>query len=82
MSQVLSSKDGVLARRRHRCCLCGEAIQAGERYDSRKGVNSDGFWTMRMHPECQDYESPETVPWDWYEDVSEPAFTRPAKATS
>lgn len=84
MSTMLSFKDGVKARKKHRCCLCGESIAVGEIHDTRTGVDGgDGFWTMRMHPECQAYEqSPKMrdllYDSDWYEDVSEPAFARAA----
>ena len=82
MSTCLSSKEGVKAAKQHRCCLCGERIVVGQLHDTRTGVaEGDGFWTMRMHPECHRYEqSPEMhrklSDWDWYEDVSEPAFER------
>lgn len=77
MSETLAFRDGVKARKRHRCVLCGEAIVAGDLYDIRTGVNSDGFWTMHMHPECHEIEHG-NVDSDWYEDCSEPAFERPA----
>lgn len=84
MSQVLGSREGVKARKRHQCCLCGEAILPGDFYDSRQGVNSDGWWTMHMHPECHTHEQIRgTVDPDWYEDTGgEPAFERPKKAKS
>lgn len=82
MSAVLSFKDGVKARKAYRCCLCGEGIGAGDLYDVRRGVNSDGRWTMHMHPECHAEE--QRLPWRerewWYEDVSEPLFERPKRA--
>lgn len=77
MSTCISSKDGVIARKQHRCVLCGEPILVGDKYDQRNGVGDDGFWSVRMHPECHAYESNDTVDPDWYEDVSEPAFERP-----
>ena len=81
MSWYVSSKDGVKARRPHRCDLCGERIAIGELYDTRSGVSEgDGFSTMHMHPECHAHESHETVDPDWYEDISEPAFERPCGA--
>lgn len=77
MSSVLSSQNGVRARKKHHCCLCGEPVPAGTLYDKRAGVGSDGFWTMHMHPECHAYEkSPGVVDSEWYEDVSFPAFDR------
>ncbi len=78
MSTLLSSKEGVKARKLHRCCLCGQRIAVGESHDTRTGVG-DGMWTMRMHPECHRYEqTPEMrrALADWYEDVSDPAFER------
>jgi len=77
MSTCLSSKDGVKARKPHRCCLCGQRIDAGELYDARTGVGDGCMWTMKMHPECHAYEQKDgVVDPDWYEDVSDPAFER------
>lgn len=77
MSTYLSSKDGVKARKPHRCCLCGERINVGDTQDTRTGVGDGVMWTMHMHPECHAYEKETgTVDPDWYEDVSEPAFER------
>jgi hypothetical protein len=77
VSYSLSSKDGVKARKRYRCCLCGEGIEAGELHDTRSGIQAgDGWWTMRMHPGCHAYESRKTVDPEWYEDISDPAFRR------
>lgn len=77
MSQVLSSKNGVKARKQCRCCLCGERINVGDIKDVRSGVDSGDMWTMNMHPECHKYETDSgTFDTDWYEDVSDPAFKR------
>lgn len=78
MSTCLSSKNGVKARKRYRCCLCGEGIDVGEIHDTRTGVvDGDGFWTMRIHTECHAYEQkPGVVDPSWYEDIMEPAFKR------
>ncbi len=77
MSWALSSKNGVRSRKPKRCCLCGEIIAVGELKDTRSGVSDGSFWTMHMHPECHAYERrPGTVADDWYDDISEPAFTR------
>ncbi len=74
---VISSNNSVKARKKHVCSLCGEHILPGEVYCTRTGVEEgDGFWTMRMHAECEAYESPQTVDPEWYEDISEPAFYR------
>ncbi len=85
----LSSRDGVKARKPYRCALCGEKIAVSELHDTRKGVEpGDGFWTMRMHPECHNYEAngkrynkysgrhEPVVDRDWYEDACDPAFER------
>jgi hypothetical protein len=88
MSTYLSSKNGVKARKPHRCCLCGARIAVGEIHDTRTGViEGDGFWTMRMHPDCHLFEQHGkridyagrtvcVVDPDWYEDTSDPAFDR------
>ena len=76
MSICLSSKEGVVARKRHHCAFCFEPILPGDKYDQRKGVApGDGHWTMHMHPECHAYEDT-AMDADDYEDMSEPSFTR------
>lgn len=89
MSAVcLSTRNAVTARKPHRCDLCGERIHSGTLHDTRTGVvEGDGFWTMRMHPECHRYEQHgrrkdwrgdlvRVVDPDWYEDIHDPAFER------
>ncbi len=78
MSVCLSSQQGVKARKPHHCALCGERIEVGALYDRRSGVSSGDMWTMHMHVECHAFEiSPvKPVDEDWYEDVSDPAFSR------
>ncbi len=77
MSVCLSSNDGVKARKDYRCDLCGEGIKAGEVHDTRSGRSDDGFYRMRMHPECHRYEqNGDAVDSDWYEDISDSAFDR------
>lgn len=77
MSVCLSQDYNVKARKRHRCALCQEPIEPGDIHHVRKGVNSGDFWTMRIHPECYDYEQqPGIVDEDWYEDIWEPSFSR------
>lgn len=78
MSTCTSSTNGVKSRQPRHCCLCGGRIAVGESHDTRTGVvPGDGFWTMRMHPECHRYEQvPGIVDLDWYQDVSDPAFER------
>jgi len=77
MSSVLSEKHGVKSRKKKECCLCGESIQVGQMKDVRSGVDTEGFSTMQMHPECHAYERvPGTVDREWYLDISGPAFDR------
>jgi hypothetical protein len=78
MSELLDWKDGVKARKRTRCDLCGELIEAGDMKDVRSGVvPGEGFWKMNMHPECHAYEKmPGSVDIEWYEDIMDPAFDR------
>ncbi len=77
MSVCLSSKNGIKARKEHRCDLCGERILVGHIQDVRSGACPDGMWTMHMHPECHAYEQkPGVVDSDWYEEVTDPAFPR------
>jgi len=42
------------ARKSHECSLCGQAIRIGDLYISRSGAGNDGFWNLKMHPECRD----------------------------
>jgi hypothetical protein len=76
MSVCLSFKDGVVARKSHRCAFCFEPINPGDIYDKRAGVSEgNGHWTMHMHPECHAYENTALGP-DDYEGMSDPSFTR------
>ncbi len=79
MSTLLSSKDGVKARKDGHCCFCHQPIKKGEVHDVRSGVSSDGFWKMRMHPECHAKEqaTPYREREDWYYDMTDPVFDRP-----
>jgi hypothetical protein len=77
MSDILSSKNGVTARKRKQCCFCEEMIEIGDLKDVRNGVTCGDFWAMHMHPECHIYEGKKgTVDPDWYEDSWGPAFAR------
>lgn len=41
----------LVARKRHRCTNCGEAIEPGAQYE--RWVTFDGSaFTSKMHPEC------------------------------
>lgn len=75
-STVITCKNGVKARKPYRCDLCGDLIVSGARHDTRTGISPDGWSTMRMHPECHVYEQvPGVVDRDWYEDISDAAFS-------
>lgn len=61
------------ARKVHRCCLCGRAIDKGASYVNLKGVSEDGFVAMKMHTECERL----TRDWtdqEWEEPISESEF--------
>lgn len=78
MSTFLSERAGVVGRKAYRCVLCGQGIPKGSLHCVRNGVTSDGFWVMRMHPECQRYETQcvGAVDPEWYEDTMDSAFYR------
>lgn len=44
------------ARKRHWCLVCNEAIEVGEVYAARTGVE-DVVYTFRMHLECKELSS-------------------------
>jgi hypothetical protein len=55
MSTILTDKQGVKARKNHRCIFCCEGIPVGSIYDYRTGSDCGDFWQMRMHPECNKF---------------------------
>ena len=77
MSTVLSFKDGIKARKLHRCAFCCERIEIGDIQDIRVGVQEgEGIWKMHMHPECHAFEDYADLTDDDYEDMSEPLWKR------
>lgn len=42
----------VSARKHHRCCECGEAIQVGELHEVASGNNDGGWWRQRTCLPC------------------------------
>jgi len=50
----LSSKDRVVARKKHVCFYCNEDIQIGSIYGTRTGVSYGDLNCMKYHPECDD----------------------------
>lgn len=49
-----------VARRRHRCYLCGQGILVGERYVRRVGTDDGRMHSFAMHIRCE----VETQSWD------------------
>lgn len=76
----VSSDRTTRAAKRHRCFFCNQRIEVGEKYERRTGANSDGPWTMHMHPECRD--EVQRQKWDEgdYECFEPGDFTRPMTA--
>jgi hypothetical protein len=56
-SQVVGSEcldEGhPVARKEHRCYLCGLAIPVGAKHTKRTGVTDGEFWSARMHHACE-----------------------------
>lgn len=63
MSWTHIRDEEVKARKKHKCLLCGEDIEIGEKYVKRTGTD-DGIITMKMHKECEK-ESSEWDEGDW-----------------
>jgi hypothetical protein len=80
MSRVLSDHPKRVARKQYRCFYCGQRIAISELHGYRTGVDGGDFWTMRHHPECDDYASKH---WDKgdYECHFPGDMERPAKST-
>lgn len=79
MSTVLSNTPSRVARKRYRCWYCAQSIEKGEKHTHRTGVDGGDFWTMRAHPECDDYAA-EHWGYDDYEFHEPGDFTRPMTA--
>ena len=43
-----------VAKKAHRCHLCGKPIPVGERYNKRVGTNDGDFWAINMHCFCSE----------------------------
>ena len=50
-----------IARKNHRCCLCGYTIPKGTKYAKRTGIDDEGWLTMHMHEQCE----AATLAWHW-----------------
>ena len=78
MNTVLSDATRRAAKR-YRCWFCQEKIEPGESHGHRTGVSDGDFWTMRFHPECDDYAMEHWDIDDW--ELHEPGeFARPMTA--
>ena len=62
MSWTFLDSKTVVARKEHRCFLCGEVICKGATYDWRTAVD-DVVVRTKMHPECTRASSD----WDEFE---------------
>lgn len=43
-----------IARKRHRCELCGGEIEVGEKYSYESGVYDGFFYTRKLHSVCRE----------------------------
>lgn len=73
-------KGSVTARKQHRCWYCGQRIEIGEKHGVRVGESYGDFWTMRFHPECDQYATDHHWDEDDYECHEPGEFTRPMTA--
>ena len=48
-----------VAKKAHRCHLCGKLIPVGERYNKRAGVSEGDFWSIHMHCFCSEVATEE-----------------------
>lgn len=78
MSTCLRETENVRSKKRRRCFLCEEWIEAGDPHSVRIGVSYGDLWDMRIHPECRAFERNHRPSADWYECSDGPAFTRAA----
>lgn len=49
---VFGKSGRPVARKEHRCDLCGGAIKPGEQYVRRTGLYDDRFWDEKFHLNC------------------------------
>jgi hypothetical protein len=65
MSWACVEDKFVVTKKPHSCCICGEKIPAGTRTAFRKGVSEDGWASMYMHEECNEFSSETYSYEDW-----------------
>lgn len=62
-----------VARKIHRCYLCGEIIPAGERYVSRRGIFDSELSITKMHTECEkESQSFDVMDWEVFSEGDMP----------
>lgn len=72
-------KGPVRAAKRHHCWYCACSIEIGEIHGVRTGTSHGDFYSMRFHPECDDYAN-EHWEEDEYEGHEPGEFVRPMTA--
>ncbi len=78
MSTILSDSPRRAAKR-YRCYYCDQRIEVGDFHGHRTGVNEGDFWSMRFHPECDEYAQKNWDQDQW--ECHEPGeFARPMTA--
>ena len=70
-----------IARKPHRCYLCGEAIEIREKHVRRTGVREGRIDSIRMHIECCKHTDANFDEMDW-ECFFEGDLPRPAREKS
>lgn len=65
MSWDCVSDKTVVTKKSHRCTICGEKIPIGTKTALRKGVCEDGWVSMYMHEECEEFSSTTFEYDDW-----------------
>jgi hypothetical protein len=77
---VLCDKPSVHAAKRHSCWYCAGHIEIGEIHGVRVGTSYGDLYTMRFHPECDDWAGEHWQSEDWESHNPGDEFTRPMTA--
>lgn len=62
MSEYISDKF-LIPRKAHRCCICDQRIDKGEKCHAYTGSEDGRIYTNHAHIMCYSY----TRSWDWYD---------------
>lgn len=73
------SESNPLARKKHKCSWCGEAICPGERYERNVGNYCGELQTSKFHPECAEVCHEEARDWGYDYEFSPYSNDRPPK---